>query len=131
MFMVNAVFNKEHLKNIISDLVEKDIPGITILPALSKGQIGVSEKELELDFNEKVKIEVVVSDEDWKNIVMEIIRIECMDLGYGAGKIWITPVLEVERIRTLEKDKDALKINKKRKLRSNDGGFESIDTPNT
>ena len=136
MFMLHAVFNKEHLKTIVEDLIENDMPGITILQAYSKGEIGCLEKDFLIkDMNEKIKIEIVVSGEKNKELAMEIIRSECQDLGYGAGKMWITQVLEVERIRTGEKNQNALSINKNIKRTpistSNQIIDTSIDTPNS
>jgi len=136
MYLINAVFNKEHLKEIVKDLLENNIQGITILKAYSKGEIGLIENNhSNKDMNEKIKLEIVVSTQEIKELVMEIIRSECQDLGYGAGKIWITEVIEVERIRTGEKNESALKNNKKEVKNNNaytDNEFyNSEDTPST
>lgn len=132
MFMLHSIFNKKHLQNIVEDLVEQDLPGITILQAFSKGEINVIEKGYaNKDVFEKVKVEIVLPNKKKLELAKEIIRSECQDLGYGAGKLWVTAVLEVERIRTGEKDVAALTINKKNgsenfKL---DLVFSNTDTP--
>jgi len=134
MFCIHAIFNRTHLKNILEDLVESSLPGVTILPALPKSAFQVQEKEhSSMDMYEKIKIEIVV-EENKKETVLEIIRSECRDLGYGAGKLWITNVEYVERIRTGETNRDALLINKnKNKSASvrnkNDAYYNSEDTP--
>jgi len=134
MFMLHAVFNKTHLKNIVEDLVNNGLPGITILKAFSKGQFGIKENGFDsIDENKKIKLELVVEEEKLE-IAKEIIRSECQDLGYGAGKMWITPVLEIERIRTGEKNHLALKINKDKHVTNgilNSNFFSAEDTPNS
>jgi len=135
MFCIHAIFDKTHLKEILEDLIENNLPGITILEAFPKGLFEVKENtHPTLDENKKVKIEVVVANEKIKLLVIEIITNVCMDLGYGAGKIWITKVEEVIRIRTGERNEDALIINKNNNAKyknQQEVYFSSTDTPSS
>lgn len=116
MYLVMAVINKNNLKNVLEDLFSNNIEGITVSDVIGKGSFGLTEADNNpTDLVEKVKLEIVVSDADHKMRAMECIRSNCHDLGRGAGKIWWLDVGGVERIRTGEKNEDALttQINKK------------------
>ena len=62
---------------------------------------------------------------------MEAIRAHTQDLGHGAGKIWVTPVLEVERIRTGERDESALTQPIPRATHKSNTFFTAVDTPSS
>ena len=116
MFLVMAVINANNLKNTLEDLFANNIEGITVSDVIGKGSYGLKEADNESpDLVAKVKIEIVVSDEANRETAMECIRSNAHDLGRGAGKMWWLSVGGVERIRTGEKDLDALttQINKK------------------
>ncbi|WP_415396219.1 P-II family nitrogen regulator [Sulfurimonas sp. CS5] len=116
MYLVMAVINKNNLKNVLEDLFSNNIEGITVSDVIGKGSFGLTEADNKpTDLVEKAKLEIVVSDEDHRTAAMECIRSNCHDLGRGAGKIWWLEVGGVERIRTGEKDTDALttQVNKK------------------
>lgn len=116
MYMVMAVINKNNLKNVLEDLFINNIEGITVSDVIGKGSFGLKEADNNpVDLVEKVKLEIVVSDEKHRATAMECIRSNSHDLGRGAGKIWWLEVGGVERIRTGERDIDALttQINKK------------------
>jgi hypothetical protein len=76
---------------------------------------------------------VIVPDKIYRDRAMEAIRANAQDINHGSGKMWITPVLEVERIRTGERGVDALArtIEKNRKISTNVNAddFTAIDTP--
>jgi nitrogen regulatory protein PII len=114
--MVIAVVNANNLRNILEDLFANNIEGITVSDVIGKGSFGLKEADNQpTDLAAKVKLEIVVSDVKHRDIVMECIRSNAHDLGRGAGKMWWVEVGGVERIRTGEKDVDALttQINKK------------------
>jgi nitrogen regulatory protein P-II 1 len=117
MFMVIAVFNKYDLKNVLYDLFENNIEGVTVSDVIGKGSYGLLEADQQpTDLFPKVKIEIVVSSEDTKEIALECIRANCQDLGRGAGKMWWIEVGGVERIRTGETDADALTTTVDKKI---------------
>ena len=116
MYMIIAVINKNNLKNVLEDLFTNNIEGITVSDVIGKGSFGLKEADnLPTDLVSKAKLEIVVSNVENREMAMECIRSNCHDLGRGAGKMWWVAVGAVERIRTGEKDLDALttQINKK------------------
>jgi len=117
MYMLIAVFNKYDLKNVLEDLFENNIEGVTVSDVIGKGSYGLIEADNQpTDLFPKVKVEIVVSSEKTRDIAMECIRSNCQDLGRGAGKIWWMPVGGVERVRTGEKDIDALTTTVDKKI---------------
>jgi nitrogen regulatory protein P-II 1 len=63
--------------------------------------------EYKIDFVPKTRVEVVVDDGDAGRIVDVIV--EAARTGkIGDGKVWVTPVETVVRVRTGERDGDAL-----------------------
>jgi nitrogen regulatory protein PII len=129
--MVTAVVNKDNLKNILEDLFANNIEGITVTDAIGKGSFGLKEADNQpTDLVAKVKIEIVVSDEQHRETTMECIRSNAHDLGRGAGKIWWVVVGGVERIRTGERDTDALTTQIDKKIKNVPYIMSShIDTP--
>lgn len=131
MYLVMAVINQNDLKNVLEDLFSNNIEGITVSDVIGKGSYGLKEADnLPADLVAKVKLEIVVSDDENRLTAMECIRSNSHDLGRGAGKIWWLDVLGVERIRTGEKDVEALttQVNKKIK-NTNNIVTTMIDTP--
>lgn len=104
MFQINAVLNRAVLEEVLQGLEEEEIYGVTVTTVMGKGCLGGRDSDL----SEKILIKVVVAGTDYKERAMEAIRANAQDTEHGAGKMWVMPVLEVERIRTGEKDEDAL-----------------------
>jgi nitrogen regulatory protein PII len=131
MFLVVAVINKNDIKNVLEDLFAKNIEGITVSDVIGKGSFGLKEADNGLtDMVAKVKVEIVVSNEDTREMAMECVRSNCHDLGRGAGKMWWLTVGGVERIRTGEKDIDALTTQVDKKIKNVSYQVMShIDTP--
>ncbi|MEA3352520.1 MAG: P-II family nitrogen regulator [Campylobacterota bacterium] len=131
MFLVTAVFNQYDLQNVLSDLFENNIEGITVSQVIGKGSYGLKEADNKpVDLFEKIKIEIVVSNKNKRENAMECIRANCQDLGRGAGKMWWTDVGGVERIRTGEKDLDALTTQIDKKVPNAPIAYTTaVDTP--
>ncbi|MEA3513826.1 MAG: P-II family nitrogen regulator [Campylobacterota bacterium] len=130
MFMIIAVFNQYDLKNVLSDLFENNIEGVTVTDVVGKGSFGLKEADNNpTDFVAKTKLEIVVSDEKNRETAMECIRSNCQDLSRGAGKMWWVPVGGVERIRTGEKDIDALTTQVDKKIPNT--GYPFIEAQDT
>jgi nitrogen regulatory protein P-II 1 len=63
--------------------------------------------EYTVDFIPKVRIEVLVEDKDLQNILD--VTVSTANTGsIGDGKVWVTPVDQVVRVRTGERGGDAL-----------------------
>ncbi len=111
--MLIAVFNKYDLQNVLEDLYADGIEGVTVTNVVGKGSFGFKDGDGDIaDLYEKIKLEIVVSDNENLDKAMECIRANCQDLGKGAGKMWWVSVGGVERIRTGEKDALALSAHK-------------------
>lgn len=133
MYQITAVFNKANLNDVLQELYENHIEGVTLCEVIGKGGLGFFEASGATDQYEKVMAVIVVSNDEYKEIAMEAIRANTQDLGNGAGKMWVTPVVEVERIRTGEKNETALTQSAppRSKLRHKSDEFTAIDTPSS
>lgn len=132
MYQITAIFNKHCLTDVLQGLYENDIEGMTIMDVVGKGGSGYTSTDGTPDLYEKVMLLIVVSNNKFKEAAMEAIRSNTHDLGHGAGKMWVTPVLEVERIRTGEKDADALTTSEDKVSGKVDTSFfTAIDTPSS
>lgn len=105
MYLITAIVNRECVKDILIDLKDSDIEGVTLVKVKGKGKF--IEEEIQ-DVDEHIKLEIVVSDDRYKELAKEAIRANTGNIEKGSGKMWVTPVLEVERLRTGETDEDAL-----------------------
>ena len=108
MYLLTAIFNRSCLNDVLHELYERKIEGVTVSSVIGKGGLGFIEAGGAIDLDEKVRLDIVLSNEIFKESAKEAIRSNTQDLGSGAGKMWVTPVLEVERIRTGETDEAAL-----------------------
>ena len=102
-------FKVDDIKNALNKI---GIQGMTVTEVKGFGrQKGHTEvyrgTEYKIDFLPKVKIEVVVTDER-VNQVTETIEGAATTGKIGDGKIFLSPVEEVIRIRTGERGKDAV-----------------------
>lgn len=131
MYQITAVFNRHCLNDVLRELFDNEIEGVTVMDVIGKGSLGIAEKNNAPDLYPKVMMIVVVSDDKHKEITMECVRSHTQDMGHGAGKMWVTPVLEVERIRTGEKDESALSQPIPRATAKTNTHFTAVDTPSS
>ncbi|HRF57166.1 MAG TPA: P-II family nitrogen regulator [Campylobacterales bacterium] len=109
MKMIMAVINEDRLSDVINALLQNDISGITVSETRGLGNINLSKQVDESCLNKKVKLEIVVSNDEYKSLAIDTIIENTHILNKGAGKIFVYNVDEVYRIRTGERDEDALK----------------------
>ena len=112
MKKVEAIIRPFKLEDVKVALVEAGIVGMTVSEVRGFGrQKGQVERyrgsEFTVEFLQKLKIEVVVSDEN-VNEVIKAIGDAAKTGEIGDGKIFISPVESVIRIRTGESDSKAL-----------------------
>ena len=112
MKMVSAVIKPFKLDEVREALSSLGVQGITVTEVKGFGrQKGHTElyrgAEYVVDFLPKVKIEVVVSEDDVERCVDAIVK-AARTGKIGDGKIFVTPVERVIRIRTGELDEAAL-----------------------
>ncbi|MDT8387678.1 MAG: P-II family nitrogen regulator [Thiogranum sp.] len=112
MKKVEAVIKPFKLDDVREALSEIGITGMTAIEVKGFGrQKGHTElyrgAEYVVDFLPKVKLDIVVKDEDVERVV-ETITTAARTGKIGDGKIFVTPVERVVRIRTGETDNDAV-----------------------
>ncbi len=112
MKKVEAIIKPFKLDEVKEALQEVGLQGITVIEAKGFGrQKGHTElyrgAEYVVDFLPKVKIEVVIPDE-MVEAAIEAIRKAAQTGRIGDGKIFVTNVEEVIRIRTGETGADAV-----------------------
>lgn len=112
MKKIEAIIKPFKLDEVKEALQDVGLQGITVLEAKGFGrQKGHTElyrgAEYVVDFLPKVKIEVVVAD-DTVEAAVEAIRKAAQTGRIGDGKIFISSVEEVIRIRTGETGPDAI-----------------------
>ncbi|GED22595.1 P-II family nitrogen regulator [Halomonas sp. 18H] len=112
MKLVTAIIKPFKLDDVRESLSEIGVQGITVTEVKGFGrQKGHTElyrgAEYVVDFLPKVKLEVAV-DEDMTDQVIDAITQVANTGKIGDGKIFVTPLEQVIRIRTGETDKDAV-----------------------
>ena len=112
MKMITAVIKPFKLEEVREALADCGVTGLTVTEVKGFGrQKGHTElyrgAEYVVDFLPKVKIEVVVKSEDAERCVDAIVSVARTG-KIGDGKIFITPVERVVRIRTGDLDDSAI-----------------------
>lgn len=112
MKKVEAVIRHFKLEEVKNALTENNIFGMTITEVRGFGrQKGHTEMyrgtEYAVDFVPKVKVEIVCSDEQLQS-VLDVVMQAAQTGQIGDGKIFVSELSNVVRIRTGETGKDAL-----------------------
>jgi len=110
--LVTAIVKPAKIDEVKDALKEAGVAGLTVTEVRGFGrQAGHTEvyrgAEYTIDFVPKVRIEVLVDDTAVAGVVDTIVSTARTD-KIGDGKIWVTPVERIVRIRTGELDADAL-----------------------
>ena len=113
MKKIEAIVKPFKLEDIKDALIEAGIEGMTVSEVKGYGrQQGHTElyrgAEYVVEFIPKVKIEIVVSSEEFANTVVTIIKDTALTGKIGDGKIFVSDINKVIRIRTGEEDEEAL-----------------------
>ena len=112
MKLVTAIVKPFTLTDIKESLENIGVRGMTVTEVQGFGQLkGHTDvyrgAEYAVDFVSKIKIEVVVSDDLYSDVIEAIISASRTG-KIGDGKIWVTPVDDVARVRTAERGEDAV-----------------------
>ena len=112
MKKIEAIIRPFKLEDVKIALVNSGIVGMTVSEVRGFGrQKGQVERyrgsEFTVEFLQKLKVEVVVEDE-MVNSVIDAIAEAAKTGEIGDGKIFITSIDSVVRIRTGDKDEEAL-----------------------
>jgi nitrogen regulatory protein P-II 1 len=106
MKKIEAVIKPFKLDEVKEALQELGVQGMTVLEAKGYGrQKGHTElyrgAEYVVDFLPKIKVEVVVPD-DQLNAALDVIQTAARTGRIGDGKIFVSEIIDVVRIRTGE-----------------------------
>lgn len=112
MKKIEAVIKPFKLEDVKDALTEAGITGMTVSDVKGYGrQQGHSElyrgAEYVVDFLPKIKIELIVAEEDVDSTIA-VITDAAKTGKIGDGKIFVSPIEKIVRIRTGEEDEDAI-----------------------
>ena len=112
MKLVTGIVKPYVLSDVKAALEAVGVAGLTVSEVSGFGrQHGHTEvyrgAEYTVDFVPKVRIEVVVDDEDAARVVGAIVS-AARTGKIGDGKVWVIPVDDLVRVRTGERGSDAL-----------------------
>ena len=112
MKLITAIIQPEVLEQVMKAVVRHGVGGMTISEVSGYGrQRGHVEvyrgEEYTIDFITKVRLEVLVDDEDAEALTGVIVQ-AARTGEVGDGKVWIIPVDTVVRVRTGESGSTAI-----------------------
>ena len=112
MYLITAIIKPHVLEDVTAALKDHGIAGVTVSEVQGFGrQRGHTEvyrgSEYKVDFLPKVMVQVVVDSADADKMV-DVIAESARTGKIGDGKIWVTEVARLVRIRTGETGGDAL-----------------------
>ncbi len=112
LHLVTAIIKPHRIEEVKDALKAAGVTGITVSEVKGFGRQGGHTEtyrgtEYQIDFVPKLKVEVLVGTEDAESVVSTIA--EAARTGkIGDGKVWITAVDRVLRVRTGEMGVDAI-----------------------
>ena len=112
MKKIEAIIREERLAAVKKALEGESYFGMTVSEVSGRGrQMGIPLQwragEYRVDLLPKIKIELVVLDEDTSGVVAAIVR-NAKTVSVGDGKIFIIPVEGAVRIRTGDANENAI-----------------------
>jgi nitrogen regulatory protein P-II 1 len=112
MKLVTAIVKPHRIEDVKEALRDIGVNGLTTTDVEGFGrQRGHTEvyrgAEYQVDFVPKVKVEVAVDDDDVDGVVDAIVK-AARTGKIGDGKLWVTEIGQLVRIRTGEMGSDAL-----------------------
>ena len=112
MKLITAIVKPFKLDEVKEALKSSDVYGMTVTEVQGFGrQAGHTEvyrgTEYKIDFVPKAKIELLVEDSDVEHLT-DVIVSAARTGKIGDGKVWVTDVDSVVRVRTGERNGDAL-----------------------
>jgi nitrogen regulatory protein P-II 1 len=112
MKKIEAIIRSEKLDDLREALDAKGFAAMTVTEVKGRGaQKGITLEwrvgDYRVEFIPKIKVELVVDDARADQVIETVLSV-CSSGKVGDGKIFISPVEEVVRIRTKEKGAQAL-----------------------
>jgi nitrogen regulatory protein P-II 1 len=113
MKLITAIIKPFKLDDVKDALKAAGITGITVSEAKGFGRQGGHTElyrgaEYTVDFLPKVRLEIVVADRAEADRVTEVLAEAARTSKIGDGKVWVTEVESLLRIRTGEQGDDAI-----------------------
>jgi nitrogen regulatory protein P-II 1 len=107
-----AIIRPDKLENVKKSLEEIGCNGVTVTEVKGRGrQLGITESyrgsDYRIDLLPKTRLEIIVNDSDVDKITDAIVK-TAQTGDIGDGKIFISPVEDVIRIRTGERGDTAV-----------------------
>ncbi len=113
MKKIEAIIRPEKLEDVKTALANQGFAGLNTVNVVGRGiqkgvtHVGRSGEKISIDMLPKLKLEVVVRDQDAEKVVNIIIS-SARTGNIGDGKIFITPIEEAIRVRTGERGEKVL-----------------------
>ncbi len=112
MMLVTAIVKPFALDDVRAELERLDVSGMTVGEVSGYGrQRGHTEfyrgADYHVEFVPKVRVEVIVDDAAVDRVVDAVVK-AARTGKIGDGKVWVTPVETMVRVRTGERGADAL-----------------------
>ncbi len=112
MKVVTAIIKPFKLDDVKAALKTAGVVGITVTEVKGFGRQGGHTEtyrgtEYQIDFVPKVKLEVVIDDVEMDKVV-DVLVAAAATGKIGDGKVWVTPIEAIVRIRTGEQGIDAI-----------------------
>lgn len=117
MKLITAVIRPDKLDDVVSSIVDNGARGLTVTEILGfgrqYGQLSTARSAAglgagpDVSLLPKARLDIVVRDDQADSVASAIAK--CAGTGtIGDGKIWVTDVASVLRVRTGERDDDAV-----------------------
>jgi nitrogen regulatory protein P-II 1 len=116
MKLITAIFRAEKLNDVIEALTDHRVHGVTVTEVRGFGrQLGQPSPGIDPDLGlprsvallPKVRLDLVVPDDD-ADALAEVVAKHARTGMIGDGKIWVSDVGSVQRVRTGDRDLAAL-----------------------
>jgi len=112
MKLITAIIKPFKLDDVIAAMKDIGVQGVTVTEVRGFGRQGGHTEtyrgaEYRVDFVPKIKVEIAVYD-DVVDRLVDAIRVAAATGKIGDGKIWITELDRLTRIRTGEEGHDAI-----------------------
>lgn len=115
MKLITAIVKPMKLEEVKGALQSIGVKGMTVSEASGVGrQLGRTEvyrgAEYEVNLIPKVRIEVIVNNDEVEQVVNTIVESarSANSGNIGDGKVWVTPIEDIVRVRTGERGVDAI-----------------------
>lgn len=112
MKAITAIIKPFKLEDVRNALKEVGISGLTVTEVQGVGRQGGHTEtyrgaEYQVDFVPKLRIDVIVDDAVAPSVVDAVVNAAATG-KIGDGKVWVSPVEDLVRIRTGERGRDAV-----------------------